>query len=158
MSVFRPKKELNHEINLTPFIDLLSTIVCFLLISAVWVQIGSVEIKQSKGTQAQTSKKQQYEMDLKFKNSKAVSFVIKRNGRRVRTFNIKGESNKAMAANFNQSLKTWPDSKQGKQAKINSALVTPKRGVNYGELMAILDVLRRNKIVNIGVIPQGAVQ
>lgn len=158
MSVFRPKKELNHEINLTPFIDLLSTIVCFLLISAVWVQVGSVEIKQSKGTHAQVSKKLQYEMDLKFKNPKAVSFVIKRNGRRVRTFNVKGESNKAMAANFNQALKAWLNSKQGKRAKIGSALISPKRGVNYGELMATLDVLRRNKIVNIGVVPQGSLQ
>ena len=158
MSVFRPRKNLNHEINLTPFIDLLSTMVCFLLISAVWVQIGSVEVKQSKGTQAQASKKLQYEMDLQFKNSKAISFVIKRNGRRVRRFTVKGENNKAMAANFNNTLKDWLNTKQGKRAKVEAALVTPKRGVNYGDLMATLDVLRRNQIINIGVIPQGVIQ
>ncbi|MCY4523896.1 MAG: biopolymer transporter ExbD [Halobacteriovoraceae bacterium] len=153
MSIFRPKKDLNHEINLTPFIDLLSTIVCFLLISAVWVQIGSMEVKQSKGTQAQASKKLQYEMDLKFKNSNALSFVIKRNGRRVRTFKVEGKNNKSMVGNLDRILKKWLESKQGKLAKIESALVTPKRGVNYGELVAALDILRRNKIINIGVIP-----
>ena len=158
MSVFRPKKDLNCEMNLTPFIDLLSTIVCFLLISAVWVQIGSVEVKQSKGTRTQASKKLQYEMDLQFKNSKAISFVIKRNGRRVRTFKVKGENNKAMAANFNNTLKDWLNTKQGKRAKVEAALVTPKRGVNYGDLMATLDVLRRNQIINIGVVPQGFIQ
>ena len=38
------KKELNAELNLTPFIDLLSTMVCFLLITAVWIEIGTVEV------------------------------------------------------------------------------------------------------------------
>ena len=50
----RPK-EINSELNLTPFIDLLSTMVCFLLIAAVWLQVGAMEIKQSHGTEAASS-------------------------------------------------------------------------------------------------------
>ncbi|CAN0275939.1 unnamed protein product, partial [Chrysoparadoxa australica] len=41
------KKELDAQLYLTPFIDLLSTCVCFLLITAVWIEIGTVEVKQS---------------------------------------------------------------------------------------------------------------
>jgi hypothetical protein len=37
------RKDLNADLNLTPFIDLLSTIVCFLLITAVWIEIGTVD-------------------------------------------------------------------------------------------------------------------
>lgn len=157
MSVFRPKKELNYEINLTPFIDLLSTIVCFLLISAVWVQIGSVEVKQSKGTEAPPLKKLAYEMDLKFKSAKAMTMALKRNGRRIRSFKIAAENNEKMLNKFNATLEKWLESKQGKRGKIETALVTPKRGVSYGELVATLDVLRRHDIINIGVIPSGGI-
>ena len=62
------KKELNADLNLTPFIDLLSTCVCFLLITAVWIEIGSVEIKQSHGTEGKASKKISYDLDLVYQN------------------------------------------------------------------------------------------
>lgn len=44
------KKSLNVDVNLVPFIDLLSTLICFLLIAAVWLQLGSVNVKQAYGT------------------------------------------------------------------------------------------------------------
>ena len=62
------KRELNSNLNLTPFIDLLSTCVCFLLITAVWIDIGSLEIKQSHGTEAAASDKNSFDLDLVFKN------------------------------------------------------------------------------------------
>src|SRR4051812_39571420 len=41
---------LNVELNLVPFIDLLSSLVLFLLITAVWMQIGTVPVDvESKG-------------------------------------------------------------------------------------------------------------
>jgi biopolymer transport protein TolR len=33
------------EINLVPFIDLLSCCICFLLISAVWTQVAKIDVK-----------------------------------------------------------------------------------------------------------------
>ena len=36
------KKSVNVELNLVPFIDLLSTLICFLLITAVWQEIDVV--------------------------------------------------------------------------------------------------------------------
>ena len=46
----RGKKGLNAELNLVPFIDLLSMCICFLLMTAVWVQIGVLDVKQGIGT------------------------------------------------------------------------------------------------------------
>jgi len=39
----RGKKHLDAELNLVPFIDLLICCICFLLITAVWVQVSHVE-------------------------------------------------------------------------------------------------------------------
>ena len=45
------RKSLDFEINLTPFIDLFSVLICFLLLTAVWIQIGSMDVKQAVGGQ-----------------------------------------------------------------------------------------------------------
>ena len=53
------KKHLDFELNLVPFIDLLSVCICFLLITAVWLNVGSLNVKQAVGGQsaAETEKK-----------------------------------------------------------------------------------------------------
>lgn len=53
------KKHLDFELNLVSFIDLLSVCICFLLITAVWLNVGSVNVKQAVGgqSQAETEKK-----------------------------------------------------------------------------------------------------
>lgn len=38
----RGRKSANAELNLVPYIDLLSTLICFLLITAVWQQISAM--------------------------------------------------------------------------------------------------------------------
>ncbi|MEO7735517.1 MAG: biopolymer transporter ExbD [Kofleriaceae bacterium] len=38
------KKSVNVELNIIPFIDLMSCLTCFLLITAVWVNIAQLEI------------------------------------------------------------------------------------------------------------------
>lgn len=41
------KKSLDAELNLVPFIDLLSCLISFLLITAVWTQISAVRVAQT---------------------------------------------------------------------------------------------------------------
>ena len=41
------KKSSNVDINIVPFIDLMSVLIIFLLISAVWTQISMIQIGSS---------------------------------------------------------------------------------------------------------------
>jgi biopolymer transport protein ExbD len=41
-----PKKSVTAELNLVPYIDLLTCMVAFLLITAVWTQLASLEVSQ----------------------------------------------------------------------------------------------------------------
>ena len=43
------KKALDAELNLVPFIDLLSCCIAFLLITAVWTQIAGLQVASSGG-------------------------------------------------------------------------------------------------------------
>lgn len=145
------KKSLDFELNLTSFIDLLSTCTCFLLISAVWVQIGTVEIKQSHGTDAPAVTKESFDLDVVFKDPKELRLSLKKDGKQVKSIEVSAESNQAMLVKLNEAIGTQIFSKD-KKIEIAVATVTPKEGVNYGELVSALDVLRKNQIVNIGVL------
>jgi biopolymer transport protein ExbD len=145
-------KEKNAELNLTPFIDLLSTMVCFLLITAVWIDIGSVEIKQSHGTEAKASKKISYDLDVVFRSPEKLRLNLKRNGKRVKAFDVKGESFESVLANMDQTITSKVLTYKKKAINIASATITPRSSVNYGQLVSALDILRKNSIVNIGIL------
>lgn len=42
----RGKKPVDAELQLVPFIDLLSVLICFLIMTAVWTQVSRLELKQ----------------------------------------------------------------------------------------------------------------
>lgn len=146
------KKELNAELNLTPFIDLLSTCVCFLLITAVWIEIGTVEIKQSHGTEAAASKKETYDLDIVYKNPTQVRLNLKRNGRRVKGFKVESDSTENLQAVLDQTIKEKVLTFKKKAIEIATATITPRSTVQYGQLVETLDTLRSNEIINIGVL------
>jgi len=146
------KKDLNADLNLTPFIDLLSTIVCFLLVTAVWIEIGSVEIKQSHGTEAAASKKISYDLDVVYTSAQNIKLNLKKNGKRVKAFDVKGADEVALQANLNETIKNQILNFKNKALEIATATITPRSSVNYGNLMLTLDTLRKNEIINIGVL------
>lgn len=146
------KKELTADLNLTPFIDLLSTMVCFLLITAVWIEIGSVEIKQSHGTEASASKDISFDLDLVYKDPSNLRVNLKRNGKRVNGFNITAGSEADFQMKLDEILKSSATKFKNKVIKISTATITPRSTVDYGQLVATLDTLRRNNIINIGVL------
>jgi biopolymer transport protein TolR len=149
------KKELDAQLNLTPFIDLLSTCVCFLLITAVWIEIGTVEVKQSHGTSANQEKKETFDIDLVFKDPTEMSLNLKKNGKRVQSLKVKAENFEDMLVQLNQTIIGQVLTFKKKSIEIATATVTPRSSVNYGSLISTLDVLRKNRIVNIGVLTAG---
>jgi biopolymer transport protein ExbD len=58
-----------------------------------------------------------------------------------------------MLKELNESIKNQIINSKSKMV-VATATITPKSGVNYGELIQTIDVLRKNKIVNIGVLTE----
>jgi biopolymer transport protein TolR len=60
------KKSLDAELNLVPFIDLLSCLISFLLITAVWTQISSLKVASTGGlSQEDKPKDEQTTIDIR---------------------------------------------------------------------------------------------
>ena len=57
-----------------------------------------------------------------------------------------------MINKLNSIISTDVLGSSAKKVEIGVATITPRSTVNYGQLVSTLDVLRKNKIVNIGVL------
>ena len=146
------KREINAELNLTPFIDLLSTCVCFLLLSAVWVEVGSIEIKQSHGTAAATEVKESFDLEVFFNSGSQANLYLKKNGKIVQTFKVAGTGTfESFISNIDNTIVNQVLKSNDKARNIATATVSTTDSLNYGHLVSTLDVLRKNKIMNIGV-------
>jgi biopolymer transport protein ExbD len=53
------KKPLDTTINLVPFIDLMAVTISFLIMTAVWTQIGRLQVSQAGGSEAEDEQTQQ---------------------------------------------------------------------------------------------------
>ncbi len=155
------KKSLDADINLVPFIDLLSVCICFLLMTAVWIQVGSMEVKQAQGTEAQ-SNESGMELSLSFTSPTGLQAQLKKGGRVVRSNLFQGTTVAELRDRLEVGLpglvlgaEAQSNTHEGLGHAVASARVTPKAGVSYGDLIGVMDVLRKHRIVNLGVVPVG---
>lgn len=156
------RKSLDAELNLVPFIDLLSMCICFLLMTAVWMEIGGVNVKQLVGTEAPAPANNSYELDVKYRTPQVMEVGLKRSGAKAQTFKVEGPTNEARLAKlrdvikgFATTLKLNPsaDLKAQMGQAISVGRVTTKAGVTYGEVVTVMDTLRDLGIVSLGLVP-----
>ena len=156
------RRSLDAELNLVPFIDLLSMCICFLLMTAVWMEIGNVSVKQLVGTEAPPDAQNTYEMDVKYLQSQTLEVSLKRSGQKNQTFKVEGATNelwllklREVMKSFASSLKLNPaqDIKTQLGQTISAARVTTQAGVTYGEIVTVMDTLRDLGIVSLGLVP-----
>jgi biopolymer transport protein TolR len=138
------KKALDAELNLVPFIDLLSCCISFLLITAVWTQIAGLQVASSGGPPDQQTK-QESTIDVKLLlNDKGYQLTMagasidipKLNG----AFDRKGlgEKLKTLKANL-------PDQ--------TAITVLPEDSVAYADLVETVDTAMGEKLRNVTVAP-----
>ncbi len=164
------RKNLDAEVNLVPFIDLLSMCICFLLMTAVWVQIGTLQVKQSHGTEAAATDSKSYELEVKFKTATELTVQLKRSGKITNEIKASGATPEATLEALRPQLAALvagvghgqpvsgaaaplPGKPVVLRQTITSGMVVPASGVAYGELVGVMDLLRKNSISNLGVTP-----
>lgn len=146
------RRSLDAEINLVPFIDLLSMCICFLLMTAVWSQLNSIPVKQSTGTEGLAASKQSLDLEVKFLSNTQVSLIVKSGGKQIRSVQVTGAGAPAFLSSLDSEIRTLQGAVKN-QGEIQAVMLTPKAGVDYGSLVSVMDVFRKNKIVNLGVVP-----
>jgi biopolymer transport protein TolR len=130
-------EKLNVELNLVPFIDLLSTLVLFLLVTAVWMQISAIPAAvQSKGKSA-ASPAIQKTLQIRL-TPKGYSLVW------PAVLSSLPSTIKNVQTGYN--LELLAGIIKANSEKISSASVSAEDSVNYGEVIQAIDTAKMNGV------------
>jgi len=145
-------KHLDFEINLIPCIDLLSVCICFLLLTAVWLNIGSMNVKQAVGGQsvAETEKKPVLwvlmgtdgELNLNIQDS----IRVPKNLSKLKLTGLDGKSNTSELQKVLEQIMTV-------EPALKTALIQPQAQSAYEDIIDLMDAFRKKGLVDLGVAP-----
>lgn len=149
------RRSLDGEINLVPFIDLLSMCICFLLMTAIWIEVGSIQLHQLFGTEGMDNSRP-VEVEVRLLGSNDYQVSLEQQGKVISAMQIKGDAqidaktrvSQFMAQVQNLMLQNASDAQL-------SARVIPNSAVPYGEMIAILDILKGYGVSALAVVPVG---
>lgn len=146
------KKHLDFELNLVPFIDLLSVCICFLLITAVWLNVGSMNVKQAVGGQspAETEKKPLLMVTLDPNGS--IHLSVKDSGRipsGLREVKVAAQAGKIDTDSLSKIL----DQMKKSEPALRTALIQPKAQTIYEDIVGLMDQFRKSGLVDLGIMP-----
>jgi biopolymer transport protein ExbD len=144
-------KHLDFEINLIPCIDLLSVCICFLLLTAVWLHVGAMNVKQAVGGQpaSETAKKPTVwvqvgasgDLTLDVRDARVPAKLTK-----VKVAPKAGKPNLEDLANVVQQLKT-------SEPALNTALLQPQAATLYEDIIDVMDQFKKSGVIDLGVSP-----
>lgn len=146
------KKHLDFEINLIPFIDLLSACICFLLLTAVWVQVGSIDVKQAVGGQAASDTPKKPTLWVNMGANGEVSLNVQDTNKipaKLQKLAVKGVDGKMDFAQIDvaiNELKTL-------EPELRTALIQPQAQSVYEDMIALMDNFKKQGLVDLGVSP-----
>lgn len=141
------KKSLNVELNLVPFIDLLTCLICFLLMAAVWIQIGKISVSQSgQGAPTEQTPEERERLNLVVAVTPQ-GFLITGNGQTLEGGDILKKDNQYDFERLGTKLKEihglFPDK--------SDIVVMSEDSINYQDLINTMDVCLANEFPNISV-------
>jgi len=147
----RSKRHLDFELNLIPFIDLLSVCICFLLMTAVWTQVGSIDAKQAVGGQpvAETEKKPTLWVALQAEGALALELKDSVAGKKYSKLSVPGKDGKPDWDHFDAVMKEMRQIDSG----LTTALIQPLAGSLYEDIIDVMDRCKKQGVVSLGVSP-----
>lgn len=145
------KKNMNFELNLIPFIDVLSTCICFLLVTAVFINLGSFHVSQAVGSAKQNEQeKAKGSVTASFGGQGDVRFEIKDiPGSKASMVTIKGEGGKI---NFKRT-EEWINAFASQHAEVKTVLLMPNPFSKYDDLIQLMAQFKKSSIDQIGIAP-----
>ena len=151
------KRELDFELNLIPAIDVLSTCICFLLLTAVWINLGSLKLEQ--GTGEANSGGGNNPPSLWIEVAKTGQLTLSTRdlpkGERGLQGSVlapakEGSVGKVDRTKLDQAIELI----QKKMPSIVTVIVRPQTKVAYGEVITVIDSLKAAKVKDVGIAPE----
>jgi biopolymer transport protein TolR len=129
------KKPLDAAINLVPYIDLLMTIMTFLMMTAVWTQISMLEVQNASGGQEQQAEEPDPDAPkpiLIMLTDRAVK--VQEEGGELKEFPSTGDGYDVNGVSI--ELKRLKDARPERQ----EVKVQSEDGVKYSDIVKVIDI------------------
>ncbi|MGZ6125567.1 MAG: ExbD/TolR family protein [Myxococcales bacterium] len=137
------KKALDAELNLVPFIDLLSCCISFLLITAVWTQIAGLQVASSGGPPDSPAKESTIDVRLSL-GDKGYQLTVA--GANIDIPKVNGTFDRKTLGEKLKTLKaSLPDQ--------SAITVQPEDSVAYADLVETVDTAMGEHLRNVTVAP-----
>lgn len=140
------KKSVDFQLNMIPFIDLLSVLISFLLMTSVWTQVAKIDVKQSPNLPSDepTPPPEEEKLNLTVL-IKGSGYTVTKKGAVVKEIEKKGDEydSTTLSELLKQVRAEHPDNED-----VN---VTSEDKVPYKELITVMDLCLKHKLTGISV-------
>ncbi|MDX9731348.1 MAG: biopolymer transporter ExbD [Bdellovibrionales bacterium] len=150
----KDKRDLDFDLNLIPAIDLLSVCISFLLLTAVWVNLGSVKLNQAVGETNAAGGVNPPSLWIEVARTGSLTLSTRDlpNGTRgiegsVLTASRDGKIDRKK---LDQAIEMI----QQRIPSVETVIVRPQSRVPYGEVIAVIDSLKAAKVKDVGIAPE----
>ncbi|MEL7369798.1 MAG: biopolymer transporter ExbD [Myxococcota bacterium] len=140
------KKAVDFQLNLIPFIDLLSVLISFLLMTAVWTQIARIEVRQQPNLPAEDTPPEEEKEQLKLTVLiKGTGYTVSKKNAIVKEIDKSGDQYDAttLAEVLKNVAAEHPEN--------HDVIITAEDKVPYQELITVMDLCLENKLDGISV-------
>ena len=141
------KKNVDFNLNLVPFIDLMSAMISFLLITAVWTQVAKIDVKQtpnlpSEDTPPPPPDEEKLSLTVLVKTT---GYSVLKRGAEVKAIEKKGDDYDVDT--LSETLKNI----KAQHPENEDIQVTCEDKVPYQELITVMDTALKHKLIGISV-------
>jgi biopolymer transport protein TolR len=144
-------KDQTFELNLVPFIDVLSTCICFLLMTAIWINVGVLNVSQALGSEPPANGKNPPSVIADIKNDGSVQLSLKDVGanKKPTMYDVR-----ASGGHIDwERVEAYVGTLQANIPELKTALVMPSARTKYEDVIRIMDMFKKSKITDIGIAP-----
>jgi biopolymer transport protein ExbD len=146
------KKDLNFEINILPILDILSVMICFLLLTAVWVQVGTMDVKQAIGDNSASGDKNPPSIWATLASDGSVQISLRDiKVKMPLEYKVSGVRRAIDWATLTARIQTL----KARLPELKTAVIRPEGTSDYGDVIKVMDQLKQNQITDIGLSPLG---
>ena len=147
------KETPDYQLDLTPFISLLSVCICFLLLTVTWFQVGALSVKQAQGGKPDPAQNKQEpnRLWIYMKSKKQIEVYVKR-GKKTLSRKRIPPSAEELDWNFQTFHKHITQLKKS-YSDLEEVFILPSADILYESIVKVMDKLREEKLLSIGLTP-----
>ena len=144
------KQEVDYQLDLTPFISLLSVCICFLLLTVAWFQVGALSVKQVMGAgSGEEKQKDKLTLWVYIQPENKIDIRLKKGSQPVSQKTIHSLES---AFDF-KTFKKYVGNLKSQRAGLNEVFIFPQERVLYEDIIKIMDGVRQAGIFSMGLAP-----